>query len=64
MLAIYSLGLGIPFLIIGAAFDTITPLIKRIRRYSTTIYIISSAALITVGILILTNRLVLFMATI
>ncbi len=64
LLAIYSLGLGIPFLIIGAAFDTITPLIKRIRRYSTTIYIISSAALITVGILILTNRLVLFMATI
>jgi cytochrome c-type biogenesis protein len=64
MLAIYSLGLGIPFLIIGAAFDTITPLIKRIRRYSTTIYIISSAALITVGILILTNRLVLFMTTI
>jgi len=64
MLAIYSLGLGIPFLIIGAAFDTITPLIKRIRRYSTAIYIISGAALVTVGILILTNRLVLFMAAI
>jgi len=64
LLAIYSLGLGIPFLIIGAAFDTISPLIKRIRRYSTAIYIISGAALITVGILILTNRLVLFMATI
>ena len=57
LLAIYSLGLGIPFLIIGAAFDFVTPLLKRIRRHSTRIYIISGAALITVGILILTNRL-------
>jgi len=57
LLAIYSLGLGIPFLIIGAAFDSVTPLLKRIRRHSTRIYIISGAALITVGILILTNRL-------
>ena len=64
LLAIYSLGLGIPFLIIGAAFDFITPLIKRIRRYSTAIYIISGAVLITVGILILTNKLVLFLPTI
>jgi len=60
LLAIYSLGLGVPFLIIGAAFDSITPLIKRIRHHSTTIYIISGALLIAVGILILTNRLVWF----
>lgn len=60
LLAIYSLGLGIPFLIIGAAFDSLTPLLKRIRRYSTAIYIISGALLIAVGILILTNRLTLF----
>lgn len=60
LLAIYSLGLGIPFLIIGAAFDSINPLLKRIRRYSTAIYIISGALLIVVGILILTNRLTLF----
>ena len=60
LLAIYSLGLGIPFLIIGAAFDSIIPLLKRIRRHSTAIYIISGALLIVVGILILTNRLALF----
>jgi len=60
LLAVYSLGLGIPFLIIGAAFDFVTPLLKRIRRYSTAIYIISGAVLIVVGILILTNRLVWF----
>ncbi len=60
LLATYSLGLGLPFLIIGAAFDSITPLLKRIRRYSTAIYIASGALLIVVGILILTNKLVWF----
>ena len=57
LLAIYSLGLGLPFLIIGAAFDSITPLLKRISRYSTWTYIISGLLLIAVGILILTNCL-------
>jgi len=58
LLATYSLGLGLPFLIMGMAFDFITPLLKRIHRYSTAIYIISGLLLIAVGILILTNRLV------
>ena len=60
LLAIYSLGLGIPFLVIGAAFDSVTPLLKRIHRYSTAIYIFSGVLLIAVGILILTNKLVWF----
>ena len=60
LLAIYSLGLGIPFLIIGIAFDFITPLLKRIYRYSSLIHIISGLLLITVGILILINKLVWF----
>lgn len=60
LLAIYSLGLGVPFLIIGAAFDSVTPLLKRISRYSGLIYIISGVLLIAVGILILTNRLAWF----
>ncbi len=60
LLAIYSLGLGIPFLVIGAAFDSVTPLLKRIHRYSTAIYVFSGVLLITAGILILTNKLVWF----
>lgn len=60
LLAIYSLGLGVPFLVIGAAFDFITPLLKHIYCYSTAIYIFSGILLITVGILILTNNLVWF----
>jgi len=58
LLAVYSLGLGLPFLIIGIAFDSLTPLLKSISRYSSWIYIISGALLIAVGILILANKLV------
>lgn len=60
LLGTYSLGLGLPFLIMGIAFDSISPLLKRIRRYSTAIYIAGGALLIIVGILILTDRLVWF----
>ena len=57
LLAIYSLGLGLPFLIIGAAFSSISPLLKRINRYSRIIYIISGVILVVVGILIITGNL-------
>ena len=62
LLAIYSLGLGLPFLIIGIAFDYVIPLLRRIRRYSNLIYVIGGLLLITVGVLILTNKLVWFAA--
>jgi len=54
---IYSLGLGLPFLILGAAFDKVSPFLKKIDRYSGLVYIISASLLIAVGLLILTNRL-------
>ena len=57
LLAIYSLGLGIPFLVIGFAFDFFRPLLRRLHRYSTWSYFISGLLLITVGILTLTNTL-------
>ena len=60
LLASYSLGLGLPFLIIGATFDSIRPLLRRIHRYSTWSYIVSGLLLIAVGILILTNTIVWF----
>lgn len=55
LLGVYSLGLGIPFLIIGLAFDSVMPLLRNIRRYSTVIYVVSGLLLIGAGILILTN---------
>lgn len=57
LLTIYSLGLGLPFLIIGAAFDFTAPLLKRIQPYSQWIYILGGIILVIIGILILTNRL-------
>ena len=57
LLSIYSLGLGLPFLIIGAAFNSITPLLRRIHRHSALFQLIGGLLLIAVGILILTNNL-------
>ena len=57
LLAVYSLGLGLPFLIIGAGFDYLLPFMKRLNRHSGTIRIISGVLLVIVGILILTGQL-------
>ena len=57
LLAIYSVGFGLPFLVIGAAFDYVAPLLKKVNRYSGWLYVIAGLLLIAVGILILTNNL-------
>ena len=60
LLSFYSLGLGLPFLIIGVAFDSLAPLLKRIQRYAQIIHVISGLLLIVIGILILTNKILWF----
>jgi len=57
LLGFFSLGLGLPFIIIGIAFDSISPLLKRIRRYSTPISIGGSLLLIVVGIAVVMGSL-------
>ena len=57
LLAVYSLGLGIPFLIIGAAFGSMTPLLRRLSRYSTWVYNMGGILLIAVGLVILTGNM-------
>jgi cytochrome c-type biogenesis protein len=57
LLAVYSLGLGLPFLLIGAFFSTLTPLLKRVGRYSRWIYFASGTLLIIAGILIMLGKL-------
>ena len=57
LLVLYSLGLGIPFVLIGLAWGTIMPLWKSINRHLGTISIISGILLIIVGILILSGNL-------
>jgi cytochrome c-type biogenesis protein len=57
LLAVYSLGLGIPFLITGAAFGTITPLLRRLNRYVGIVSLLSGLFLIFVGWLLFTDQL-------
>jgi len=56
----YSLGLGLPFLIVGFAFDAMSGFLKRINRYMNIISIISGIFLIVLGILIFTDSLSYF----
>jgi cytochrome c-type biogenesis protein len=56
LLVIYSLGMGIPFILIGLLWGAILPLWKSINKHLGLISIISGALLIIVGILILTNN--------
>jgi len=57
LLTTYSLGLGIPFIILGLVWGAIMPLWKSINRYLGVISIVSGVLLIIVGILILTGNL-------
>ena len=56
LLAVYSLGMGLPFLLLGAFFSTLTPLLKRIGRFSRWIYFASGILLVVVGILIILGK--------
>jgi cytochrome c-type biogenesis protein len=53
----YSLGLGIPFLIIGLGIDRATHLVGRFRRHIRKLQIASGLLLIMIGVLLLTNQM-------
>ena len=57
LLATYSAGMAIPFLIIGLAWSWVVPFWKGITRHLVLISIISGILLIIVGILMLTGQL-------
>ncbi len=57
LLAAYSLGMGIPFLLIGLAWSYIMPFWKGLNRHLALISIVSGALLIIVGVLMLTGQL-------
>lgn len=57
LLAIYSLGLGIPFLITSLAINQFFSAAKRIRSYYHAIELTSGALLIVIGALMLTGQL-------
>ncbi|GAB4569014.1 MAG: hypothetical protein Kow0047_22090 [Anaerolineae bacterium] len=57
LLAVYSAGLGIPFLITGAAFSTMTGVLRRLNRHANIVSILSGLFLILVGWLLMTDQL-------
>jgi cytochrome c-type biogenesis protein len=59
LLAVYSLGLGLPFLLTSLAIDGFFNAFAKIRRHYHTIEIAAGALMIVVGVLIFTDRLTL-----
>ena len=57
LLAVYSLGLSLPFLALGLAFDRLAPLLTRLRRWSRTIEALTGLLLMLMGVMILMNWL-------
>jgi cytochrome c-type biogenesis protein len=57
LLAAYSLGLGIPFLVAGALFSRLTAYLPRFYRHLPTISLISGLLLLLIGLLIFTGSL-------
>jgi cytochrome c-type biogenesis protein len=55
LLAIYSLGLGVPFFLSSLAFNSFLCAFERIKRYMRVIALVSGLFMIIIGILFLTD---------
>ena len=56
LLAVYSVGLGIPFLLTSIAINQFFTVTKRIRKHYHTIELVSGGLLVAIGVLIFTNQ--------
>jgi cytochrome c-type biogenesis protein len=59
LLAVYSLGLGVPFLLTALAVERFFGAARTIKRYYRTIELVSGALLVLIGVLIFTDRFTL-----
>lgn len=57
LLAVYSLGLGVPFLLTALAMDRASEYLHRFRKHMHTVELISGGFLILIGVLVFTGRL-------
>src|SRR3954469_12413522 len=57
LLAVYSLGLGIPFLLTSLAINQFFGAAKKIRKHYHAIELVSGALLVAIGVLIVTGQL-------
>ena len=56
LLFAYSLGLGVPFLLIGLAFGRITATLARVRHWLWAVDLVGGAILVVFGVLLLTDN--------
>lgn len=56
LLSLYSLGLGIPFLLSSIAFNSFIYTFQKIQRYMKLVTVLSGLLLISIGILLLTGQ--------
>jgi cytochrome c-type biogenesis protein len=57
LLIAYGIGLGIPFLIVAAGFETIIPQLKKYAKVSKYVSIVSGVVIILAGIMMITGNL-------
>lgn len=57
LLTAYTLGLGIPFLLVGLAFGPLSRWLRRMNRYLGIVSIVSGVLLVLMGLFIFTNSL-------
>jgi cytochrome c-type biogenesis protein len=57
LLAVYSVGMGIPFLLIGAFFGFLSPLLRKLGAASRIIYMVAAVILVIIGILIVIGKM-------
>jgi cytochrome c-type biogenesis protein len=56
LLAVYSMGLGVPFLLTALMINRFFSAMSRIRRHYHKIELVSGALLVVIGVLIFTNK--------
>jgi cytochrome c-type biogenesis protein len=57
LVLLYCLGLGLPFLVLAAAFDWAAPVVRSLNRRRRVIDLASAGVLTVMGLLLLTNHL-------
>lgn len=57
LLLLYSIGLGIPFILTSIAFEKVKAIFKQLQKYSKVISIVSGIILIAAGIAVFTGSL-------
>lgn len=62
LLAVYSAGLGIPFLLTAIGLSRAVPILRWMNRHAHTVEVVSGGFLIVVGVLLFTNTFALLNA--